>query len=60
VIERSAFDLLRLPPAFSFEHDVLQAELARLRPLGVPSKGYFVDIGIPEDLERARRELGAV
>lgn len=57
VIERSALDLQNLPLEFSFERDVLQAELARLRPLGVPSKGYFIDIGIPEDLERARREL---
>lgn len=60
VIERSTLDLQRLPLEFSFERDVLQAELARLRPLGVPSQGYFVDIGIPEDLDRARRDLEVV
>jgi len=58
VIERSIFDLCSFPSSFSLERDLLQAELVRLRPLGVPSKGYFIDIGTPEDLERARRELG--
>jgi D-glycero-alpha-D-manno-heptose 1-phosphate guanylyltransferase len=57
VIERSVLDLQNLPAVFSFERDVLEAKLACLRPLGVPSEGYFIDIGIPEDLERARREL---
>jgi D-glycero-alpha-D-manno-heptose 1-phosphate guanylyltransferase len=42
---------------FSFEADYL----ARLDPAwpiqGFVKDGYFVDMGIPEDLERARREL---
>ena len=25
---------------------------------GLVSDGYFIDIGVPDDLERARRELG--
>jgi D-glycero-alpha-D-manno-heptose 1-phosphate guanylyltransferase len=57
VLERSIFNLCSLPPVFSLERDLFQAELARLRPLGVPSKGYFIDIGTPDDLSRARSEL---
>lgn len=41
----------------SFERDVLGRGEA-LRLLGVPSGGYFIDIGAPEDLIRARSELG--
>jgi NDP-sugar pyrophosphorylase family protein len=39
--------------AFSFEQDVLVAEVAALRPLAFPTTGRFIDIGIPADYERA-------
>jgi D-glycero-alpha-D-manno-heptose 1-phosphate guanylyltransferase len=42
----------------SFERDVLGQRVGELRLLGVPSNGYFIDIGVPEDLIRARGELG--
>jgi D-glycero-alpha-D-manno-heptose 1-phosphate guanylyltransferase len=42
----------------SFERDVLAHGVGELRILGVPSDGYFIDIGVPEDLVRARSELG--
>lgn len=57
VIERSIFSLRSLPGVFSLESDLLLPELTSIRPLGVPSGNYFIDIGIPEDLERARHEL---
>jgi D,D-heptose 1,7-bisphosphate phosphatase len=46
-----------VPPVCSLERDVLPglAQAARLQAL--VSDGYFIDIGIPEDLERARTEL---
>jgi D-glycero-alpha-D-manno-heptose 1-phosphate guanylyltransferase len=58
VIERRVFDGVTLPVKFSFERDFLQQRVAELRPLAVTSDdAYFIDIGIPEDLRRARNEL---
>ncbi len=57
VIERSVFDVRDFPLKFSIEYDLLQVETDRLRPIGMRSSGYFVDIGIPAELERAQREL---
>lgn len=43
---------------FSFEVDYL-ARAPKACPIqGIPFDGYFIDIGIPEDLENARREFG--
>lgn len=43
---------------FSFEKDVLDKYLDTIRPRAFPCEGYFLDIGIPEDLDRAQIELG--
>lgn len=43
---------------FSFEKDVLGRHLDTIRPRAFPCEGYFLDIGIPEDLDRAQVELG--
>jgi D-glycero-alpha-D-manno-heptose 1-phosphate guanylyltransferase len=48
---------LNLPASFSFERDVLVPEVRPLGPLAFPVNGYFLDIGIPEDLDRAQIEL---
>jgi D-glycero-alpha-D-manno-heptose 1-phosphate guanylyltransferase len=46
-----------LPAVFSFEKDWLEKYYA-LRPMfGLAQDQYFIDIGIPEDYERAQREL---
>ena len=42
---------------FSFERDFLMPEIERLSPLAFPTDGFFLDIGIPEDLDRAQTEL---
>lgn len=42
---------------FSFEYDFLREASASLRQYCFPHSGYFVDIGLPADLERARRDL---
>jgi D-glycero-alpha-D-manno-heptose 1-phosphate guanylyltransferase len=42
---------------FSFENDVLTPFLTDLRPTAFPHTGYFLDIGVPEDLDRAQIEL---
>lgn len=43
--------------AFSFEQDVMKAGLARVRIYGLQTQAWFIDMGIPADLERARQEL---
>lgn len=46
-----------LPPAFSFESDVLGRELNELQPAAFECAGKFLDIGTPEDLDRAQTEF---
>lgn len=46
-----------LPEKFSFETDFLTPEIARLAPMAFEVEGFFLDIGIPEDLDRAQTAL---
>jgi D-glycero-alpha-D-manno-heptose 1-phosphate guanylyltransferase len=46
-----------LPEKFSFETDFLVPEVARLTPAAYKVDGVFLDIGVPEDLDRAQTEL---
>jgi len=48
-----------LPEKFSFEKDYLERQESGRRLYGLVQNGYFIDIGIPEDYERAQRELPA-
>lgn len=43
--------------AFSMETDFLTTEISKQRFIVFVSKGKFIDIGIPEDYERAQTEL---
>jgi D-glycero-alpha-D-manno-heptose 1-phosphate guanylyltransferase len=47
----------KLGEVFSFEKDYLEAHVADRRIYGVLQDTYFIDIGIPEDYERAQHEL---
>lgn len=42
---------------FSIEKDFFAPEIGRLAPAAYKVDGYFLDIGIPEDLDRAQTEL---
>lgn len=42
---------------FSFETDILEAKTIELRVFSYISEGYFIDIGIPKDYERAQKEM---
>lgn len=46
-----------LAEKFSIERDFFVPEVAQLRPAAYKVDGYFLDIGIPEDLDRAQTEL---
>lgn len=41
---------------FSFETDFLVPSIQRLKPSAFVTEDYFIDIGIPEDYERAKQE----
>jgi D-glycero-alpha-D-manno-heptose 1-phosphate guanylyltransferase len=59
LIDRSRLDLSSLPEKFSFEKDVLEPGAA-IREVGAcVSSAWFIDIGIPEDYERAQWALPA-
>lgn len=46
-----------LPDKFSFEQDYLEAFYDKRRMFGIEQDGYFIDIGIPEDYEKAQADL---
>ena len=54
-------DILQQIPAgqpFSFEQQLLVPRVREIRPLAYQTKGRFIDIGIPEDFERAQQMFG--
>lgn len=57
VIHKNKFLDEDLPKKFSFEKDYLEAYYAKRRMFGIVQQSYFIDIGIPEDYERAQHEL---
>lgn len=46
-----------LPQKFSFEKDILEKHLLPLHYYGKEFKGYFIDIGIPEDYDRVQEDF---
>lgn len=57
-LNRAWFLAFALPEAFSFEADFLQQRFRTAELYGVPMDGPFIDIGIPEDYERAQSIIG--
>lgn len=59
VVDKIIADYLKgYKDSFSFEAEFLQENIENIRSFGFISNDYFIDIGIPEDYERARKELG--
>ena len=57
VLRRDALDDLNMPEAFSFEADYLKKYYRKEAIFGLPFDDYFIDIGVPQDYERAKAEL---
>jgi D-glycero-alpha-D-manno-heptose 1-phosphate guanylyltransferase len=57
VLERDLAWPAHLPEKFSIERDFLAPEIGRIRPAAYEVEGVFLDIGVPEDLDRAQIEL---
>jgi D-glycero-alpha-D-manno-heptose 1-phosphate guanylyltransferase len=56
-LDRERFSKEKLPTKFSFEKDYLEANVFSHNFLGLIEDSYFIDIGIPEDFEKAQEEL---
>jgi D-glycero-alpha-D-manno-heptose 1-phosphate guanylyltransferase len=46
-----------LPPKFSFEKDFIEPNILDIKITGYIASGYFIDIGIPEDYNKAQTEI---
>jgi D-glycero-alpha-D-manno-heptose 1-phosphate guanylyltransferase len=57
VIEKNFIWHSDLPARFSFETDVLVPFVHEIRPAAFCCEGYFLDIGTPEDFDRAQVEI---
>lgn len=56
-INRQAFLNQNLPPKFSFEKDFLEAQVSPGQLYGKAFDDYFLDIGIPEDYNKAQEDF---
>ena len=52
-LHRSSFERWTWPAAFSLENDFFQRHLAELDLRGTVTDGHFIDIGVPEEFDRA-------
>jgi D-glycero-alpha-D-manno-heptose 1-phosphate guanylyltransferase len=53
----AAFHSINFGEVFSFEKDYLEKSFESGKIFGLIQNGYFIDIGIPEDYNRAQLEL---
>jgi D-glycero-alpha-D-manno-heptose 1-phosphate guanylyltransferase len=57
LMNRSLAERFDLPERFSLETDFLEKMVDALTIGGYVHRGYFLDIGVPEDYARAQKEL---
>lgn len=57
LINKQNTDYMALPTKFSFEKEVLEPGVQNRNIYGFDFRGYFIDIGIPEDYVRANDEF---
>ena len=57
LLNKRLFTVHEWPERFSFEQDYLNAYCAAARFFGYRYRNYFIDIGVPEDLQKAQNEL---
>jgi D-glycero-alpha-D-manno-heptose 1-phosphate guanylyltransferase len=56
-LHRSSFERWTWPAAFSLENDFFQRHLAELDLRGTITDGHFIDIGVPEEFDRAQIDI---
>ena len=55
--KKSLFDKIKTATKFSFEKDILEKHVLDLHFDGIVFDSYFIDIGIPEDYEKAQHDF---
>jgi D-glycero-alpha-D-manno-heptose 1-phosphate guanylyltransferase len=60
VVNANLFESFDMPDAFSFETDFLEPFIDDLAVFAFECEGYFIDIGVPEDYNRAQDEIPAL
>lgn len=58
MLNRRLFTDFPMPARFSFEQDMVEPNIDAIQPCAFQSDAYFIDMGIPEDYERAQHEIG--
>jgi D-glycero-alpha-D-manno-heptose 1-phosphate guanylyltransferase len=58
ILNNSLFRDFSMPERFSFEMDLVEPNIDRIQPQAFQSDAYFIDMGIPEDYQRAQHEIG--
>lgn len=53
-VYRQGFESIPFPEKFSFEKDYLEQFLQQRNVMGLVQDAYFIDIGIPDDYEKAK------
>jgi D-glycero-alpha-D-manno-heptose 1-phosphate guanylyltransferase len=57
VLNKKLLQELEMPAKFSFEKDVLEKYYRNMNFYGLVCPAYFIDIGVPEDYDRAQQEF---
>lgn len=57
LLNKEFFLSLNMPEKFSFEKDFLEKYYKYYDFYGIPFDSYFIDIGIPDDYEKAKRDF---
>jgi len=57
IIDQGVFSRFGLSGRFSLETDLIQPNLAALRPTAYITDAFFIDIGVEEDFRRAQTEI---
>lgn len=57
IIKKNLFEKFNLEEKFSFESDFIEKYYKNLNIYGILFDKYFIDIGIPEDYERSKKEF---
>lgn len=60
LLNKEMFFQRSFPRCFSFEKDYLETYCREGRFYGAVQEGYFIDIGIPSDFEKAQQDLAAL
>lgn len=57
VVNPDLFARFDMPELFSFEADFVQPYLDTIQPQGYITSDYFIDIGVPDDYEKAQTQI---